>query len=206
MEYTISSLTDKKTSKIKLSDDIFALQPRTDILARMVNYQLAKRRAGTHKVKTRAEIARTGAKLFRQKGTGRARAGSARVSQFRGGGVAFGPHNRDHAHKLPKKVRALALKMALSSKITNGQLVILDNFDLDAPKTKTLKDKLTNLSIHKALFIGDETIDNNFGKALRNIPHMDILPKQGINVYDILRRDHLVLSKAAVDYLEERLT
>ena len=206
MEYTISSLTDKKTSKIKLSDDIFALQPRADILARMVNYQLAKRRAGTHKVKTRAEIARTGAKLFRQKGTGRARAGSARVSQFRGGGVAFGPHNRDHAHKLPKKVRALALKMALSSKITNGQLVILDNFDLDAPKTKILKDKLTNLSIHKALFIGDETIDNNFGKALRNIPHMDILPKQGINVYDILRRDHLVLSKAAVDYLEERLT
>ena len=206
MEYTISSLTDKKTSKIKLSDDIFALQPRADILVRMVNYQLAKRRAGTHKVKTRAEIARTGAKLFRQKGTGRARAGSARVSQFRGGGVAFGPHNRDHAHKLPKKVRALALKMALSSKITNGQLVILDNFDLDAPKTKILKDKLTNLSIHKALFIGDETINDNFGKALRNIPHMDILPKQGINVYDILRRDHLVLSKAAVDYLEERLT
>ena len=206
MEYTISSLIDKKTSKIKLSDNIFALQPRADILARMVNYQLAKKRAGTHKVKTRAEIARTGAKLFRQKGTGRARAGSARVSQFRGGGVAFGPHNRDHAHKLPKKVRALALKMALSSKIINGQLVILDNFDLDAPKTKILKDKLTNLSIHKALFIGDETIDDNFGKALRNIPHMDILPKQGINVYDILRRDHLVLSKAAVDYLEERLT
>ena len=207
MKLEIRSLDNQNKGDIELSSDIYGLEPRKDILARMVNYQLAKRRAGTHKVKTRSEIARTGAKLFRQKGTGRARAGSARVSQFRGGGVAFGPHNRDHAHKLPKKVRALALKMALSSKIVSKQLVILEDLAIKEPKTKALQTQLNMLGMKNALFIGDNDVASysNFDKAVRNIPNMDILPARGINVYDILRREQLVLSKAAVAYLQERL-
>ena len=207
MKLEIRSLDNQKKGDIELSSDIYGLEPRKDILARMVNYQLAKRRAGTHKVKTRAEISRTGAKLFRQKGTGRARAGSARVSQFRGGGVAFGPHNRDHGHKLPKKVRVLALKMALSSKIVSKQLVILEDLVIKEPKTRDLQAQLQALGMKNALFISanDLAAYDNFDKAVRNIPNMDILPARGINVYDILRREQLVLSKAAVDYLQERL-
>lgn len=207
MKLEIRSLDNQKKGDIELSSDIYGLEPRKDILARMVNYQLAKRRAGTHKVKTRAEIARTGAKLFRQKGTGRARAGSARVSQFRGGGVAFGPHNRDHAHKLPKKIRALALKMALSSKIVSKQLIVLEDLSIKDSKTKSLQAQLNALGMKNALFIGDNDVAlySNFDKAVRNIPNMDILPARGINVYDILRREQLVLSKAAIAYLQERL-
>jgi large subunit ribosomal protein L4 len=170
----------------------------------MVRYQLAKRRAGTHAVKNRAEIARTGKKMYKQKGTGGARHGSARVPQFRGGGRAFGPVVRSHAHDLPKKVRALALRHALSAKLKDGGIVIWDKAQLDAAKTKVLKDQFAKAGMLSALIIDGSDVQDNFALAARNIPHIDVLPIEGINVYDILRREKLVLTKAAVDALEAR--
>ena len=171
----------------------------------MVNWQLAKRRAGTHAVKFRSDIARTGAKWFRQKGSGRARHGSRRVNIFVGGGRAFGPIPRDHTHSLPKKVRRLGLKSALSSKLGDKKLIIIDDLAMKDPKTSALTKKLGKLGFASVLFVGGGEVDGNFKKALANIPNMDVLPSQGLNVYDILRRDTLVLSKAAVDAIRERL-
>src|ERR671918_24980 len=179
MDLKISTLGGEDAGKVKLSEEIFGLDPREDILQRVVRWQLAKKQQGTHKTKGRAEIARTGAKMYKQKGTGRARHHSARAPQFRGGGKAHGPVVRSHEHDLPKKVRALGLKHALVA-----------NFE--------------KLGLTNALMIGGAELDVNFKRAATNIPNIDVLPIQGINVYDILRRGTLVLSKAAVEALEER--
>jgi large subunit ribosomal protein L4 len=204
MKLAVKSLEGIDVGTVDLDDSIYALEPRADLLHRTVRWQLAKRQAGTHAVKNRADIARTGKKLYRQKGTGGARHGSARVSQFRGGGRAFGPVPRSHAHDLPKKVRALALRHALSSKLKTGSLFIADSLSVNEPKTKLLLERFTNLGITNALFIDGAELNSNFQLAARNIPYIDVLPVQGINVYDILRRHTLVLSRAAVDALEAR--
>ena len=204
MELNINTLDGASAGTISLSDEIFGLEPRADILHRMVRWQLAKRQQGTHAVKNRADIWRTGKKLYRQKGTGGARHGSARVPQFRGGGRAFGPQVRSHAHELPKKVRALALRHALSSKLKNGSLIIWQSADLAEPKTKALKNSFAKNGLSNALIIDGAEVQANFQLAARNIPNVDVLPVQGINVYDIIRRDKLVLTRAAIEALEAR--
>ena len=204
MKINVVAIDSKKAGSVDVSDSIFAIEPRADIVARVVKWQLAKRRAGTHKVKGRSEIARTKAKMYNQKGTGRARHGAASVVQFRGGGVVHGPQVRSHAHALNKKVRALGLRSALSAKQSAGKLVVVDSLAADG-KTSALKAQLTKLGATNALIIGGEAIDENFGRAAANIAHVDVLPQQGINVYDIVRRDVLVLSKDAATHLEERL-
>ena len=187
-----------------LSDAIFGLEPRADILHRCVTWQLSRRQAGTHRTKGRSEINRTSKKLYKQKGTGNARHGAASAPQFRGGGRAFGPVVRSHAIDLPKKVRALALKHALSSKAKAEQIIVLDTANLADPKTKALKERLEKLGISSVLFVDGAQVEQNIALAARNLPYVDVLPIQGINVYDILRRDTLVLTKAAVDALEAR--
>ncbi len=204
MDFTVTTLEGKDAGKLSVSEAIFGLEPREDILARMVRWQLAKKQQGTHKTKTRAEIARTGAKMYKQKGTGRARHHSARAPQFRGGGRAHGPVTRSHEHDLPKKVRALALRHALSAKVKAEELIIVDTLMATEAKTKTLTGTLNSMGWTNVLFIGGAELDNNFKLAAQNIPNIDVLPVQGINVYDILRRGKLVLSKDAVEALEER--
>jgi large subunit ribosomal protein L4 len=204
MDLTVTTLEGKDAGKISLSDDLFGLEPRQDLLQRVVRWQLAKRQQGTHKSLGRAEISRTGAKMYRQKGTGRARHSSARAPQFRGGGKAHGPVVRSHAHDLPKKVRALGLRHALSVKAKGSDLIIVDSLAANDAKTKALIVSLGKLGITNALFIGGAEVDNNFRLAAKNIPNVDVLPVQGINVYDILRRGKLVLSKDAIAALEER--
>lgn len=204
MDLKITTLAGKDAGKLQVSDEIFGLEPREDILQRVVRWQLAKRQQGTHKAKGRSEIARTGAKMYRQKGTGRARHSSARAPQFRGGGKAHGPVPRSHAHDLPKKVRALGLKHALSAKAKTDSLIVIDELALKEAKTKALHDSFAKLGLSNALVIGGAEVDQNFRRAAANIPNIDVLPVQGINVYDILRRGTLVLSKAAVEALEER--
>ena len=204
MKLDINSMDGGVVGSVELSADIFGLEPRTDLIQRMVLWQLAKRQAGTHKVKGRAEIWRTGKKMYKQKGTGGARHGSARVPQFRGGGRAMGPVIRSHAHDLPKKVRALALRHALSAKFRDGAVRVFENAALAAPKTKDLSERLGKLGIPNVLVIDGAEVDTNFALAARNLPHIDVLPIQGINVYDILRRDTLVLTKAALEALEAR--
>jgi large subunit ribosomal protein L4 len=204
MELKITTLEGKTAGSVTLSDEIFGLEPRVDLLQRCVNWQLAKRQRGTHKVKNRAEINRTGKKIYRQKGTGGARHGSARANLFRGGGRSFGPLVRSHAHDLPKKVRALALRHALSAKAKDGGIVVLDNASVTEGKTKTLKVVFGKLGLANALIIDGAEVDANFRLAARNIPNIDVLPIQGINVYDIMRRHTLVLTRAAVDALEAR--
>jgi large subunit ribosomal protein L4 len=204
MELKITTLAGETAGSVDVSDAIFGLDPRSDILQRCVNWQLAKRQRGTHKVKTRGEIARTGKKVYRQKGTGGARHGSARANLFRGGGRSFGPVVRSHATDLPKKVRALALKHALSSKVKAGGLIIVDKAAVDDSKTKALKATFDKLGLANALIIDGVEVDAKFQLAARNIPNIDVLPVQGINVYDIMRRHKLVLTRAAVDALEAR--
>ena len=204
MQLKVMSLNGEAAGSVELSDAIFGLQPRPDILHRCVRWQLAKRQAGTHDVKNRAEINRTGKKMYRQKGTGGARHGSQRVNLFRGGGRSFGPTPRSHEHGLPKKVRALALKHALSAKAKDGGIVILDKATVGNAKTKALSETFDKLEIVNALIIDGAQIDANFRLAVRNIPNVDVLPIQGINVYDILRRGKLVLTRAALDALEAR--
>ena len=204
MDLNVKTLEGKDAGQISLSDEIFGLDPRQDLIARMVRYQLAKKQQGTHQTKTRAEIWRTGKKMYKQKGTGRARHHSARAPQFRGGGRAHGPVVRSHAHDLPKKVRALALRHALSAKLKAEELIIIDTLVAAEAKTKALIGALSGLGLTNVLFIGGAELDNNFKLAAQNIPNVDVLPVQGINVYDILRRNKLVLSKAAVEALEER--
>jgi large subunit ribosomal protein L4 len=204
MDLKVTTLDGKAAGSVTLNAEIFGLEPRTDLIQRCINWQLAKRQAGTHKTKGRAEINRTGKKMYAQKGTGSARHGSARVPQFRGGGRAFGPVVRSHAIDLPKKVRALALRHALSAKAKDGGIVVVDALSAKEAKTKALAAQFTKLGFANALIIGGDTIEENFGRAARNIPNIDVLPVQGINVYDILRRHTLVLTKAAVEALEAR--
>ncbi|MBY5481011.1 50S ribosomal protein L4 [Rhizobium leguminosarum] len=204
MEFNVKTLEGKDAGKVSLSDAIFGLEPREDILARVIRWQLAKKQQGTHKAKGRAEVSRTGAKMYKQKGTGRARHHSARAPQFRGGGKAHGPVVRSHEHDLPKKVRALGLRHALSAKIKADDVIVMDNLVATEAKTKALASVFETLGLTNALFIGGAELDGNFKLAAQNIPNIDVLPIQGINVYDIVRRGKLVLSKAAVEALEER--
>lgn len=204
MKLDITSHDGSASGEIELDDAIFGLEPRQDLIARMVRYQLAKRRAGTHQAKGRADIWRTGKKLVRQKGSGGARHGSARAPQFRGGGKAHGPVSRDHAHDLPKKVRALALRHALSAKAKDGAIVVWADATVAEAKTKALISNFAKIGLKSALIIDGAEPEVNFALAARNIPQIDVLPIQGINVYDILRREKLVLTKAAVEALEAR--
>ena len=204
MKVSVKTLDNKAAGDVTLADTVFGIEPRADIMARVVNWQLAKRRAGNHKVQIRSEIARTGAKLFRQKGTGNARHGAASSNIFRGGGVVHGPVVRDHGHSLQKKVRALGLKSALSAKARDGKLLIVDELKSDG-KTASLKGKLEKLGLSNALIIGGAELDQQFQRAANNIPLVDVLPQAGANVYDILRRDVLVLTKDSAAHLEERL-
>ncbi len=204
MELPLTNFDGKKSRSVKLSDAIFGLEPRPDLIHRCIVWQLAKRRAGTHKVKNRAEIWRTGKKMYAQKGTGNARHGSARVPQFRGGGRAFGPHVRSHEIGLPKKVRALALRHALSAKAKSSDLIVVEDLKLKDAKTSALIKQFEKLGFSNALVIDGAEVEKNFSSAARNIPDIDVLPVVGINVYDILRRNKLVLTKAAVDALEAR--
>jgi large subunit ribosomal protein L4 len=201
----VTSFDGQAAGSIELSDDIFGLEPRADLIHRMIRWQLAKRRAGTHAVKTRAEIARTGKKMYKQKGTGGARHGSARVPQFRGGGRAFGPQVRSHAHDLTKKVRQLALKHALSAKARDGGILVWEKAEIAEPKTKILAGGFAKSGLSNAIIIVGGELQNNFVLAARNIPQIDVLPVEGVNVYDIIRREKLVLTRAAVDALEARL-
>ena len=204
MDVKITTLAGKDAGKVKLSEAIFGLEPREDILQRVVRWQLAKRQQGTHQAQGRADVARTGAKMYKQKGTGRARHSSARAPQFRGGGKAHGPVARDHAHDLPKKVRALGLKHALSAKAKAESIIVVDELAIKDGKTKALAESLVKLGLTNALVIGGAELDTGFTRAASNLANIDVLPVQGINVYDILRRNTLVLSKAAVEALEER--
>ena len=204
MELKVMSFDGKSSGSVQLSDTIFGLEPRPDILQRCVTWQLAKRRAGTHKVKNRAEINRTGKKMYRQKGTGSARHGPAKVNLFRGGGRSFGPVVRSHEIGLPKKVRALALKHALSAKAKDGGIIVVDKATIEGGKTKVLAANFEKLGLKNVLIIDGAAVDVGFAQAARNIPNVDVLPVQGINVYDILRRHHLVLTKAALEALEAR--
>jgi large subunit ribosomal protein L4 len=205
MKLDVHKLGGAAAGSIDLSDDIFGIaEIRADIVQRMVKYQLAKRRAGTSKAKTRGEVARTHSKLYKQKGTGQARHGSAGAPIFRGGGMAHAIHPRDHEHKLPKKVRAMALKHALSSKAGAKTLIVIEEAALGKAKTTELKAALAKLNIKNALIIAGAQVDEGFARAARNIPNLDVLPSAGLNVYDVMRRQHLVLTKGAVEAIEAR--
>lgn len=205
MKIAVKSLDNKEVGSIELDDAVFGVELRQDLLHRMVHYQLNKRRSGTRKVKTISEVSGTGKKPFGQKGSGRARAGTLRRPQDVGGGRVHGPVVRSHATDLPKQVRALALKTALSVKAKNGQLIILDAAVAKDAKTKTMAVTLKNMGIESALFVCGAELDQNFALSVRNIPLVDVLPTDGANVYDILRRDTLVLTKDAVEALTARL-
>lgn len=204
MDLVINTFDGKQAGKLELSEAVFGLEPREDLLQRVVRWQLARRQQGTHQSQSRADVSRTGAKMYKQKGTGRARHSSARAPQFRGGGKAHGPVLRSHAHDLPKKVRALGLRHALSVKMKAMDIIIVDELNVKEGKTRALVDSFAKLGLENALLIGGKEIDINFSRAASNISNVDVLPVQGINVYDILRRGKLVLSKAAVEALEER--
>ncbi len=205
MQIKVTTLDAGDAGTIELDEGVFGVPVRSDILARMVHWQLAKRRAGTHKTKQIGEISGTTKKPWRQKGTGRARQGSLRSPQFRGGAVIFGPVVRHHGYDLPKKIRVLGLKTALSSKQADGKLIVIDEVKLPAAKTKELAARLGKMGLKSVLFIGGTEIDQGFVRAAGNLPLVDVLPEQGANVYDILRRDTLVLTRDAVQALEARL-
>ncbi|MCA3694466.1 50S ribosomal protein L4 [Aquidulcibacter sp.] len=204
MKLDVLKLDGSKAGSVELDDAIFGVAPRADILHRVVRYQLAKRRAGTHDTQNRGEVSRSHSKFGKQKGSGGARHGSRNAPIFRGGGVAHGPHPRSHAHSLNKKVRALGMKMALSAKAAEGSLIILDQAALDAPKTKVLLENFGKLGLTNALVIGGAQVDTNFQLAARNVPNVDVLPAAGLNVYDVLRRHKLVLSRDAIEAISAR--
>ena len=205
MKAAIRNLDNQEVGEIELADEVFGVAVRPDLLARAVNWQLAKRRAGTHKAKGISDISGTTKKPYRQKGTGRARQGSLRSPQFRGGAAIFGPVVRSHEHDLTKKVRKLALKIALASKAAEGKLIVLDAAKAESHKTKALAAKLKGFDLKSVLIIDGANLDDHFVRAARNIPLVDLLPEQGANVYDILRRDTLILTRNAVEQLEARL-
>ena len=205
MKLAVIKLDGGKGGSIELADDIFGIEEiRGDILQRVITWQLAKRRSGNHKVQVRNEVSRTSKKMYKQKGTGGARHGSRRAAQFVGGARAHGPVVRSHAFDLPKKVRALALRHALSSKAKDGSLIIVDNVALNDPKTAALRETLGKIGVTHALVIAGAEVDKNFGLAARNIPNVDVLPNAGLNVYDVLRRRTLVLTKDAVAAINAR--
>jgi large subunit ribosomal protein L4 len=204
MELKVTSLDGKKSGTVTVSDAIFGLEPRADLIHRCVVWQLAKRQSGTHEVKNRADVNLTGKKMYRQKGTGSARHGSARVNLFRGGGRSFGPHTRSHEIGLPKKVRALALKHALSAKAKDDGIIVIEALSVKAAKTKALRDQFDKLGLSNALLIDGAELAADVRTAARNIPNIDVLPVAGINVYDVMRRHKLVLTRAAIDALEAR--
>lgn len=206
MKIAVKTLENKEAGSIDLDDSVFAVEVRGDILHRMVHYQLNKRRSGNHKTKGISDVSGTGKKPWNQKGTGRARFSSLRAAQFVGGATIFGPVVRSHATDLPKKQRALALKTALSVKAASGQLIVLDAAVSKDAKTKAMAAALKKMNIESALFVCGEEIDRNFALSTRNIPHIDLLPSDGANVYDILRHKTLVLTKEAVENLTKRLT
>lgn len=205
MKVAVKTLDNKDAGEITLDPSVFGVEVRQDILHQMVNYQLAKRRAGTHKVQTREDVTGTGAKPWKQKGTGRARAGDLKRPQDVGGAVVHGPVVRSHATALPKKVRKLALRTALSAKAKDGKLIVIEDATAKDHKTKTMATALQKLGLQSALIVGGAEIDVNFARATANIPLIDVLPSQGANVYDILRRDTLVLTKQAVNDLTDKL-
>ena len=205
MKLDVQTLAGKKSGSVDLDDAVFGNEPRKDILHRMVRYQLAKRQAGTHQTQERGDVSKTTKRIGRQKGGGTARHGNGSVSQFRGGAKAHGPRSRSHAHDLPKKVRAMALRHALSAKASAKELVILDDAALKSAKTADLRKSLEKMGVTNGLIVGGNAIEENFAKAASNIPNLDVLPSQGANVYDILKRHTLVLTKQAVADLEARL-
>lgn len=204
MELQVKTLEGGAAGSITVSDEIFGLEPRTDLIHRVVRWQLAKRQAGTHSTLQRSDIAGTTKKFVRQKGSGGARHGNRKAPQFRGGGKAFGPNVRDHGHDLPKKVRALGLKHVLSAKAKADSIIVVEDAKAAEAKTKALKAQIGKLGLSSALIVDGAEVDKNFALASRNIPNVDVLPVQGINVYDIMRANTLVLTKAAVSALEER--
>ncbi len=204
MKTSVTTLDAAKAGDIELLDAIFGLDPRPDLIHRMVRYQTLKRMAGTHHAQDRSEVAVTGKKMYKQKGTGGARHGDKSAPQFRGGGKAFGPKPRSHAVDMPKKVRALALRHALSAKAKAGEIIVLDKASSKDGKTAGLKTQFAKLDLKNALIIDGAELEPAFTRAARNIPNIDVLPVQGINVYDILRRKKLVLTKAAIVALEAR--
>lgn len=204
MKIDVKTLDDKNAGSLDLNEDIFGLEPRTDILHRCVRYQLAKRQAGTHATLGRSDVRGTTKKMIKQKGSGGARHGNKKVPQFRGGAKAFGPVSRSHAHNLTKKFRALGLRHALSAKAKADELIVIEDVKAGEAKTKSLKAQLDKLGLTKALIIDGSEVNEQFGRAASNLPEIDVLPIQGINVYDILRRDKLVLTKAAIEALEAR--
>ena len=204
MKERVCNLDNKSLNEISLNKFIFGIDFNPDVIHRMIRYQLAKRRSGNHKTKNISEISGTTKKPFKQKGTGSARQGSKRSPQMRGGAVIFGPVVRSHAHKLPKRIRNLALRIAISKKLKDGRLKIIDNFKISKNKTSLFKKKLNILKIDSALFVDGKVVDDNFLLASCNVPKIDVLPIAGINVYDIFKRDFLVLSSNAIDCLEKR--
>jgi len=206
MKLDVQTLAGKKSGSVELNDAIFGNEPRVDILHRMVRYQLAKRRAGTHQTQERGDVSKTTKRIGRQKGGGTARHGNGSVSQFRGGAKAHGPRSRDHGHNLPKKVRAMALRHALSSKVKSSELIVIDEAALKAPKTADLRKQLAKLGVTNGLVITGSAVEENFARAASNIPNLDVVPSAGANVYDILKRHQLVLTKEAVADLEARLS
>jgi large subunit ribosomal protein L4 len=205
MKLAVKTIDNEAAGEITLDKDIFGAEIRQDILHRMVNYQLAKRRSGNHKAKQRNEVSGTGKKPHAQKGTGRARAGDKKRNIDRGGASQFGPVVRSHAISLPKKVRRMALKIALSTKVASGKLIILDDAKAESHKTKPMADALAKFGFNSALIVGGKEIDVNFARATANLPRIDVVPSVGANVYDILRRDVLILTKDAVNDLTEKL-
>ncbi len=205
MKIKTLNLNNKSGKEIMLNDNIFGITPRPDIMARVVRWQLAKRRLGNHSVKTRSEIKMTTAKMYKQKGTGKARHGSGAVSQFRGGGMAHGPVVHSHSHKLNKKVRMLGIKSALSDKFKLGKLIVLDGSKCDG-KTSTLKKKLAAMGISKALVISGVDVDRNFVNAANNIKNLDLISYEGVNVFDIVRKESLIIIDDALKFVEERLS
>ncbi|MBI1273133.1 MAG: 50S ribosomal protein L4 [Alphaproteobacteria bacterium] len=205
MKASVVNLENKKVGEVELADAVFGVEAREDILARMIHWQLAKRRSGTHSTKEIWAVQGTTKKPHSQKGTGSARQGSKRSPQFRGGAVIFGPHPRSHAYNMPKKVRVQALCMALAAKQKEGKLIVLEAAKVDAPKTKQLAQQLTKIGAMNALIVDGANLDLAFARAARNLPFVDVLPEQGVNVYDIVRHDTLVLTKNAVEQLQARL-
>ena len=206
MKEKINNLDNKTLKEITLDKSVFGVEVKEEIIHRMIRYQLSKKRSGNHKTKGISEISGTTKKPFKQKGTGSARQGSKRSPQMRGGAVIFGPLVRYHEHKLPKKIKKLALKMALSKKLKDGKLKILSELKISKPKTSLFRNKLINLKVDSALFIDNIDVDKNFFLASKNVPKIDVLPLMGLNVYDILKRDYLIFSESAVSRIQERLS
>jgi large subunit ribosomal protein L4 len=205
MKLDVINLDGGKAGSVDLDDAIFGIADiRSDILQRVITWQLAKRRSGNHKIQVRNEVSRTGKKMYKQKGTGSARHGSRRAAQFVGGAKAHGPVVRSHAFDLPKKIRAMALRHALSSKAKAGSIIVLDSAVLNDPKTAALRANFDKIGLKNALVIAGPEVDGNFKLAARNIPNIDVLPNAGLNVYDVLRRHTLVLTKDAVEAISAR--